>query len=129
MNIGTGPPAKKTAAPMAGSGGIISENAQRNWSSTDTAPRPEQRALDPETTIATVAKNDREAVHIVISEWKGERRLFLRIHRPDIMGRWLPSQDGFAVDISKITELRRALEAAEREAWRRGFIKFEEGAK
>jgi hypothetical protein len=126
--MNTGPPGtKKTTEPIAGLGGIIS-NAQQVSHSTDATARPERRAPDPETIVATVSKNERERVYIVISDWRGERRLYLRIHRPDILGRWLPSQDGFAVDISKITELRAALELAEREARRRGFITFEEGA-
>ncbi len=75
-----------------------------------------------------MAKNDREAVHIVISDWRGEHRLYLRIHRPDILGRWLPSQDGFALDLSKVSELRAALELAERTAWERGLIAFEKEA-
>ncbi len=128
MNMPTAPPAKKTATPKAGSGGIVS-NAQPSISSTDATARPERRALDPEFTAAVVEKNARERVHVTISDWKGERRLYLRIFRPDIMGRWLPSQDGFALDISKITELRVALELAEREAWRRGLISFEEAPK
>jgi hypothetical protein len=81
---------------MGGSGGITAENCQPPQSSASGASRQERRVLDPEVTVATVEKSSRERIHIVISVWKNERRLYLRIHRPDILGRWLPSQDGFA---------------------------------
>lgn len=130
FEVSTGPPPSPKKTAPGKEGGIKTvRHHQPQTLSTDTAPRPERRAPDPETIVATVSKNEREAVHVTISDWRGERRLYLRIHRPDVLGRWLPSQDGFAVDISKVSELRAALEQAEREAWRRGLLKFEEGAK
>jgi len=128
MNTGP-PPGRKKTAPGKGGGIETVRHHQPQTLSTDTAPRPERRAPDPETIVATVGKNEREAVYVTISDWNGARRLYMRIYRPDILGRWLPSQDGFALDLSKVSELRAALEQAEREAWRRGLIKFEEGAK
>jgi len=73
-------------------------------------------ALNPDILVGVVEKNARERVHVTLSLWKGRNWLHVRVFVPGLVGDFVPTPQGICIDVSKLTELRLALEAAEREA-------------
>ncbi len=79
--------------------------------------------LDPDPIrIATVQKNASETVVISLSHFRGIDLADVRTFYTDAKGENRATPKGVAVNITKLPELRAALQAAEAEAIRRGLL-------
>jgi hypothetical protein len=76
-------------------------------------------AAAADTVIATIPKNSREELRVTLGEFKGHNLLYLRawISEGDI-----PTKNGFGIQAALIPKLREALQDAEAEGLRRGWI-------
>jgi hypothetical protein len=82
--------------------------------------------------IATFSKNKREVVHVTLNEYMGSDLIDLRVHVPKpnaAEGEVIPTAKGLALGISKLPELRAALDLAQAEAERRGLLPIDGGAR
>lgn len=72
-----------------------------------------------DTIIATIPKNRREELRVTLGEFKGHQLLQLRAW---ISESGLPTKNGFGLQAALIPALRQALQDAEAEAKRRGWV-------
>jgi hypothetical protein len=78
---------------------------------------------NPDITIASIDVSRRVQVRVILSEWRGRRKLHIReFHPGPIADTWWPSKQGVALDLERLPELIEALHTAEVEAISRGFL-------
>src|SRR5204862_6141195 len=71
--------------------------------------------------LGHVEKNSRERIRVALDEYNGRKYLDLRIFAQTIDGE-KPTKAGITVRLDRIRDLRRLVDAAEREAKRLGFL-------
>lgn len=74
-------------------------------------------------TVAEFQKNSREKVRVGLSTFKNYRLLQIRSWATKDGADPIPTKSGIALQLQLIPELRKALDAAEEEARRLGWIK------
>ena len=63
--------------------------------------------------VASFPKNNREAICVGISEYKGKTLLFIRAYVPSLNGELTPTHDGISLSIDKCDELINGIKALE----------------
>lgn len=71
--------------------------------------------------IAEIPKNTREILRIALSEYKGSKLLHSRVWTRGTE-QSLPTKSGYAINVNMIAQLRQALDDAEKEAVRIGWL-------
>jgi hypothetical protein len=81
--------------------------------------------MSDEAPIAVIEKNVRECLRVAFSKFNGYDLLNVRVWVKDELGGLIPTKAGFALRITKIPDLIRALQQAETEARKRGLLTTE----
>ncbi len=115
-------PHKERAAPaLAGNGPQEDRLAAAIKNTSYTTNAKENKPGD--IMIASIEVSWRAQVRVMLSEWRGRRKLHVREYHPGaVQGTWWPSKVGVALDLERLPELIQALGAAEAEAIKKGFL-------
>lgn len=63
--------------------------------------------------VSSFEKNSRESVQAIIKTWNGQRLFDIRVFYRNEAGELKPTQKGLCLSLSKLSELRKAIEALE----------------
>jgi hypothetical protein len=115
------PHAERAAPALAGNGPQEDRLAGTIKNTSYTTNSKENKSAD--VTVASIEVSWRVQVRVTLTEWRGRRKLHIREYHPGpVAGTWWPSRQGVALDLQRLPELIQALEAAEAEANKRGFL-------
>ena len=73
--------------------------------------------------VAAITKSRSSQLRISISDWRGQRRAEIREATALIPSIFFPTSAGVSIDVRQLRNLIEALQAAEAEARRRGWLR------
>jgi Transcriptional Coactivator p15 (PC4) len=113
-------PPDKARAPAGAWGSCKAENSAADTPRyTPTDRRGQASSL---TTIATIAKGHAAQLRVSLTSWRAKRQVEVRECTSVIPGTYFPTANGITLDVELLSELVAALQAAEREARKRGLL-------